>query len=159
MENETNKGMNPMVLGLVAIVVVAVLAVGVFVLRPSTPATETMVPQPTVASTAGEAMIAKESTYKDGSYEVVGMYTSPGGEEELGVELTLVNNIITDSEVTVKATRPISVKMQNDFAQHYKTLVVGKSIDEVALTKVSGSSLTPKGFNDALEKVKVEAAS
>jgi hypothetical protein len=41
----------------------------------------------------------------------------------------------------------------------YKQYVVGKKIDEVQLTKVSGSSLTPQGFNDALAKIKAEAKS
>ena len=38
-------------------------------------------------------------------------------------------------------------------------MVVGKNIDEVAITKVAGSSLTPKGFTDALEKIKADAKS
>jgi hypothetical protein len=38
-------------------------------------------------------------------------------------------------------------------------MVVGKNISELQLTKVSGSSLTPQGFMDALEKIKAEAQS
>lgn len=97
--------------------------------------------------------------YEDGVYEVTGNYISPGGAEEIGVVLTLENNVIVDSEVEVRAEREISLEMQNDFAANYKNMVIGKNIDEVELTKVSGSSLTPQGFNDALEKVKAQAQS
>ncbi|KXK09170.1 MAG: hypothetical protein UZ21_OP11001000228 [Microgenomates bacterium OLB22] len=48
--------------------------------------------------------------------------------------------------------------MQGLFAEGYKTQVVGKSIDELKLDVVNGSSLTPKGFEDALQKIKTEAA-
>jgi hypothetical protein len=161
MENETKIGLNPMTLGLIAIVVIAVLAVGALALRPSTTPTtqEAMSSQPTeVVSNDPEAEPLPEGVYEDGTYEEVGDYTSPGGEEQLGVKITLAGPIITDAEVTVLATRPISLKMQEDFAANFKEQVIGKNIDEVMLTKVSGSSLAPKGFNDALEKIKVVAS-
>lgn len=112
--------------------------------------------QNTTAETPNNAMV-KESAYKDGTYTAVGNYTSPGGPEELGVTLTIANGVVTDSTVEVKATRPMSKTKQTDFAEHYKEQVVGKNIDEITLTKVSGSSLSPKGFNDAVEKIKTEA--
>lgn len=99
------------------------------------------------------------SSYKDGTYTVVGEYTSPGGPEELGVTLVLAKGVVTDATVEVKATRPASKERQTDFAANYKTEVVGKNIEEVNLGKVSGSSLSPKGFNDAVEKIKAEAKS
>ncbi len=162
MENEAKKGTNT-TMGLIAIVLVAVLAVGFFVVRSSSVKNDSMMAEPTNTMNApadnGDVMMEKEKSYTDGTYEVVGNYTSPGGEEQLGVIITLENNLISDVEVTVLATRPISNKMQTDFAENYKTMVVGKNIDEVKLEKVSGSSLTPIGFNDALEKVKAEASS
>jgi hypothetical protein len=36
-------------------------------------------------------------------------------------------------------------------------MVVGKNIDEVNLGKVSGSSLTPIGFNNAIEDIRSQA--
>ena len=97
------------------------------------------------------------SEYKNGVYSTSGNYISPGGIEEIGVTLTLQNGVIIDSNVEVRAERDISVTMQNAFAANYKEQVVGKNIDEVNLTKVSGSSLTPNGFNDAIEKIKAQA--
>ncbi len=95
--------------------------------------------------------------YKDGTYEVKGNYTSPGGPEEIDVKLTLTHNLITDATVVSEATRSMSQKFQGEFVDNYKPLVIGKNINEVILTKVSGSSLTPKGFNDAVEKIKQQA--
>ena len=97
--------------------------------------------------------------YRDGTYEAVGNYVSPGGSEELGVKVTLKNDVITDSSVTPHATRPNSVTFQGIFTENYKSFVIGKNIDEVHLTKVSGSSLAPGGFNDALDKIKSQAKS
>ncbi len=97
------------------------------------------------------------SPYKDGTYTATGHYSSPGGAETIGVSLTLKDGVITDATVTPEATRPMSMRMQGMFTENYKPLVVGKSLDEVSLTKVSGSSLTPKGFNDAVAQIKTEA--
>lgn len=99
------------------------------------------------------------SSYESGKYEAIGRYISPGGAEEIGVTLVLEDSIIVDSEVKVLATRDISLKIQEDFAENYKRFVVGKDINDVKLTKVSGSSLTPNGFNDAVERIKAQAGS
>jgi hypothetical protein len=103
--------------------------------------------------------VAMVGTYKDGEYSAVGNYVSPGGPEEVNVSLMLKENVITDVTFESKAERPISVKFQGIFGADYKQYVVGKNIDDVELTKVSGSSLTPQGFNDALAKIKAEAKS
>ena len=115
-----------------------------------TPTTPTPVPTPTP--------VTPTSRYKDGTYSAVGEYISPGGEESINLTLTLKNDVIVDAQVVSNAIRPNSVIYQGKFISGYKTLVVGKNIDNVALTKVSGSSLTPKGFADALAKIKVQAA-
>jgi hypothetical protein len=97
------------------------------------------------------------SSYKNGSYEVIGQYTSPGGPEQINVTLTLTNNIITDASVEAQATLPISQRFQGMFIEGFKEYVIGKNIDAVNLSVTSGSSLTPKGFNDALAKIKAQA--
>lgn len=95
--------------------------------------------------------------YKDGSYEAVGNYVSPGGEESIDVTLTLNGGIVEDATVVSNATRPISKQMQASFIGGFEEQVVGKSINEINLTKVAASSLAPKGFNDAIEKIKAQA--
>ncbi len=114
-------------------------------------------------ATGSESMAADDSNsmmageYKDGTYSATGNYVSPAGQEEVEVELTLADGVIEDVTFTGKATNEKSVFMQGVFSDNYKALVQGKNIDEVQLDKVSGSSLTPKGFMDALDKIKTEA--
>lgn len=97
--------------------------------------------------------------YADGTYTVTGNYVSPGGPRDIGVTVVLANGVITDATFEGKATDATSKRFQGEFGSNFKPMVVGKNIDEVVLTKVSGSSLTPKGFNDALEKIRIEAKS
>lgn len=97
------------------------------------------------------------TAYADGVYTATGTYVSPGGPEEIEVTLTLENGIVIESNVVPQAELPISVKLQNDFAANYKEQVVGKSIDDIQLTKIATSSLTPIGFNDAVDKIKQQA--
>ncbi len=110
-----------------------------------------------VAPTPAPAPTPAAHTYKDGTYSTVGTYNSPAGNEEIGVTITLKNDIITAVSVEPKATAMKSIRMQQDFAANYKTLVVGKNIASVNLGKVSGASLTPLGFNDAVAKIEAQA--
>lgn len=162
---------NSSTIGLVVIALIVAGAIGLFVVQ-SNKETEsgdsvaTVSPTTAQAPAEGTAMMASPAmmkddmmhSYKDGTYTVDGDYTSPGGAEIIGVTVTLKDGVITESSVETKATRPNSVKFQGIFAENYKPLVDGKKIDEVKLDKVSGSSLSPKGFNDALEKIKTEAS-
>ena len=99
------------------------------------------------------------SPYKDRTYTEIGNYVSPGGPREVNVSITLQSGVITDAEFEGLATDPTSMRFQKEFAENYESMVVGKNIDEVELTKIAGSSLTPIGFTDALEKIKAQARS
>lgn len=103
---------------------------------------------------------AAEVQTEDGkTFEVEGQYVSPGGPETIGITLMLDGEIITDSVVEVHAENPISNRKQTDFAAAHKELVVGKNINEIALDKVAGASLTTKGYNEAIEKIKAQLSS
>jgi uncharacterized protein with FMN-binding domain len=97
------------------------------------------------------------STYKDGTYTATGSYMSPGGPDKIGVTVTLANNIVTDVSVTPEPGDHTSSHYQGIFAANYKQYVVGQNIATLHLTKVSGSSLTPKGFDDAIAQIKTQA--
>lgn len=99
----------------------------------------------------------KKSVYKNGTYSATGSYNSPGGYDQLGVIVTLSNDIITNVSVTSGAGDRTSQRYQNMFISGYKTYVVGQNIASVNLGKISGSSLTPIGFNDALSQIKSQA--
>ena len=111
-------------------------------------------PEPIATTTQIETI---KLLYKDGVYSSDGEYLTPGGSEKVAVKITLKNDVIVDAQVEAEAIRPTAVRYQDIFIKNYKQLVVGKKISELQLNKVSGSSLTPKGFNDALAKIKVQA--
>jgi uncharacterized protein with FMN-binding domain len=115
---------------------------------PSTPVDTTVVPTVT-------APVALK--YKDGTYTAIGEYHAPSGSESINVSLTIKDDVISDATVTGTAKNPASKMNQDKFISGYKALVVGKKVDDVNLSNVSGSSLTPMGFNTALEQIKTEA--
>ncbi|HJP81499.1 MAG TPA: hypothetical protein VJ841_03850 [Candidatus Saccharimonadales bacterium] len=95
------------------------------------------------------------SRYKDGEYEVEGVY---GGSKSIIVKLELSGDVIKDVAVTPNTTIRMSLGLQKKFAAAVPDVVVGKSIDDVHLDKLAGSSKTTQGFNDAIEKIKVKAS-
>ncbi len=123
-----------------------------------TPSPEAMVSiAPSESATASGAQTT--SNYKNGTYTATGTYMTHAGSEKIGVTVTLKDGEVTAVTVKEMAVRPMSKVMQDDFAANYKTMVMGKNIDVIKLGKVSGSSLTPMGFNAALEDIKTQAKS
>lgn len=104
-------------------------------------------------------MMPVASKYKDGTYTATGTYNTPENTEEITVTVTLVNDKVADVNATISATNPDSRRYQTRFLSNYKQLVVGKSIDSLNLSQVSGSSLTSGGFNDAISQIKTQARS
>lgn len=159
MQTNGQKGASAaLIVGIIAII--AVLAgAGFFLLTPQqqTPGTENMMQNENTMNQSGVPNGEETGAYRDGTYNAEGNYVSPGGPESIGVTITLTDGMVTDATVVAKAERPMSKKMQDQFISGYKEQVIGKNIDEIELTKVSGSSLTPKGFNDALEEIKTQA--
>jgi uncharacterized protein with FMN-binding domain len=114
---------------------------------------------PTTSETSSAATDGGSSTasYKDGDYEGEASYSNPAGVSDLKVKLTLAAGKITDIKVTPEATDPTSKSHQSDFAGGIADEVVGKSIDELNVGTVAGSSLTVLGFDKAIDKIKDEA--
>lgn len=103
------------------------------------------------------ASTAAASVYKDGTYSADGNYVSPNGTETVGVELTLSGGTVSDVNITQHPSNPNTRKFQGEFAGGIKAQIVGKKLDELNVSKVSGSSLTSGGFNEAVAKIKSEA--
>ncbi|WP_210479150.1 hypothetical protein [Naasia sp. SYSU D00948] len=101
---------------------------------------------------------SSDGGYADGSYTEDGSYQSPGGEESITVSITLQDDVVTDVTVTPHATSGNAKQYQTQFASGIADQVVGKDIDSLNVSRVAGSSLTSGGFNDALEKIKADAA-
>ncbi|RAX45575.1 hypothetical protein DQ354_08810 [Arthrobacter sp. AQ5-06] len=123
-------------------------------------------PAPTSDSTSGASTApagtastpaSSGSVYQDGTYSADGTYVSPNGTETVGVELTLAAGAVAAVNITQHPSSPNTRKFQGEFAGGIAAQVVGKSIDELKVSKVAGSSLTSGGFNQALDKIKAEA--
>ena len=97
------------------------------------------------------------NAYKDGQYSATTSYDSPGGQEQLGVTLTLKADKVIKSDLQLLGGAGISHSYQALFASGYLPLVLGKDIDSISLGVVSGSSLTGEGFNEAVKKIEEQA--
>lgn len=145
----------PVKIGVGVLVVVIFLAVVIYNRSGSNSNTNVATNTPTTNTATSSSTNA--SGFKDGTYSATGSYTTPGGREDLLVSLTLKDGKVADSTVTVEAKSPTSAQFQNEFIKNYKQFVTGKSISDLKLSKVSGSSLTGTGFNAAIEKIKADA--
>lgn len=140
--------------GLAATVAVVGLAVGACG-DDSDSADTTAAADNTAVSTTADA----GGSYKDGTYSATGKYVSPGGEQSIGVTVTLASNKVTALELDRSHTKGTSASFQEKFASGIDALVIGKNIDELDdITKVAGSSLTSGGFKKALTQIREEAA-
>jgi uncharacterized protein with FMN-binding domain len=115
--------------------------------------------EPSAAASASASGTASGSAagYKDGTYSADGNYRSPNGTETVGVQLTLANGTVSAVEITEHPSNPNTRKFQGQFAGGIADQVVGKSLDEIKVSKVAGSSLTSGGFNQAVEAIKAQA--
>ncbi len=99
------------------------------------------------------------TTYTVGDYSAEGSYQTPGGTQSVEVELSLeADGTITAVTVTPQADGGNSEQFQTKFAGGIADEVVGTKIDDLDVSKVSGSSLTSGGFNAAVDEIKAEAA-
>lgn len=114
----------------------------------------------TPSATASEPATAGATTgdVADGTYDGSGSYANPGGVSEVHVTMTIAAGKVSDVKVEPGATGT-SLQYQQKFISGIAAEVVGKSLDEIKVSKVSGSSLTSQGFNQALDQIKAEATS
>lgn len=97
--------------------------------------------------------------YSAGEYTATGSYTTPGGTEQLGVTLTLeTDGTISALSVEPMGVNPNSKQFQGQFAGGIADVAVGRSIADLQVDKVAGSSLSSGGFNAALDAIAAEAA-
>jgi uncharacterized protein with FMN-binding domain len=96
--------------------------------------------------------------YKDGTYEATESYTVPKGfTNDINVKLT-----VQDGKVVAVVTSHATQERESDiyvadFDKQITSAVVGKTLDETLIDKLSGASLTSTGFNQAIEQIKTQA--
>lgn len=125
------------------------------------PTVSVITPTPTAPGELGTEQASEPALnsqqYQDGIYTTTGSYNSPAGRESVRVSLTLADDIVVDSTVTSLTNHPTSRQYQGEFVAGYKQYVTGKKLTEINISRVSGSSLTSGGFNQALAAITNEA--
>ena len=97
------------------------------------------------------------SDYDDGEYSATGWYGSLPSHHD--VTLTLENGTVSAVEITTPADDETSLGYQQRFAAALPDAIIGRSIDDIDVERLAGSSGCSEGFMDALEQIKAEAAS
>lgn len=151
----------PRIIGILAIVLLAGAgSAGVISLNKRAESTTTASSTPAMtamSSPASSASSTGTNAYKDGTYTASGGYNSPGGAEAIGVTLTVKNDIVTASSLDTSQTTGVATQYQSQFASGYKPSVIGKKLASISLSRVSGSSLTSNGFNNAVKAIESKA--
>ncbi len=101
---------------------------------------------------------ASSGEYKDGTYTADGSYQTPETVETISVTLTVADGKVSDVEVTGDPQARETEQYQGQFIDGISEEVVGKSLDDIEVSRVAGSSLTSGGFNEAVESIKEQAA-
>jgi uncharacterized protein with FMN-binding domain len=125
--------------------------------QPAAPSAASETAAPGSSALASSGAEGSGASYKDGTYSADGTYKSPNGTETVGVQLTLASGKVSAVEITQHPSNPNTRKFQGEFAGGIAEQVVGKSLDEIKVSKIAGSSLTSGGFNQAVEAIKTQA--
>lgn len=120
---------------------------------PVTPQTPVIPPKPVPPP----VIPIQTTAFKNGTYSAMGTYFAPSGQESIGITLVLKDDLVTGAYARALATNPRSVYFQQQFVNNFASQVIGKKITGVSLDNVSGASLTPQGFNDAVAKIEAQA--
>ena len=164
--NQAKRRLSPALISLIVVVVLAVVGGATYVATRTDEESAGMTTSPMIESTSNTSTPSSadissesgtESAYADGSYTATGSYSTPGGSENVTVTVTLADDVITGVTATGSARGGTSAQYQSQFLANYERQVVGKSIDEVSLSRVSGSSLTSRGFNAAINEIRRNA--
>ncbi|MBD7918188.1 hypothetical protein H9657_07845 [Cellulomonas sp. Sa3CUA2] len=70
----------------------------------------------------------------------------------MDVTVVLADGVVTGVRVDPAATNATSLRFQERFASAVVDSVVGRTLDEVAVDRLAGSSSTGAGFMAALER-------
>lgn len=117
--------------------------------------------EPTAAATTDSGSSDSASgAFVAGTYKGDGSYSNPRGNiEKVHVSMTITaDGTIESVDVTGTTDGAESAQYQGLFISGISDEVVGKKIDELNVTVVSGSSLTSGGFMQAVDAIEAEAA-
>ena len=123
-----------------------------------TPITDSVTPTPAPVTTPSPD--TPKTAYTDGAYKADVSYIAPdGGDHGMTVSLTIKDDTVTASEVTFAESTGPTANFQSRFSTEYKSLVVGKPVSSIKLSRVAGASLTTNAWNNAQAKIEAQAQS
>ena len=139
--------------------VLAVIVVGVGFTLFQTNKAQAPKPEPVKITETVPESATTAALFKDGVYESKVSYITPIKKEYgLDVSLTIENDVVTATAVTYSQGAEKDPNAQR-FEGAYKTEVLGKSLENISLSRVGGASLTTNAFNEALIEIKTKAQS
>lgn len=97
------------------------------------------------------------SNYSSGTYSESITYDSPGGPDNMTVELTISDNKVTAVNIVEDAGNPKSATYQADFSAAIGGEIIGKEVNDINISTIAGASLTTDAFNEALAEIKAQA--
>jgi hypothetical protein len=106
------------------------------------------VPTPTASATP--VTLTRSATY----------LTPRRTEHTVAVTMTVTGDVVTDVSVAFdgKPEGEYSNDNQARFNAAYSQQVIGKSLNDISLSRVGGASLTSQAFNEAVEQISRDAA-
>ncbi|MDB5165791.1 MAG: hypothetical protein JWM00_681 [Candidatus Saccharibacteria bacterium] len=160
---QETKSPNKALIAIIIIVLLAAVAAGVVYIVDTQNEGEST---PSVSSSTGSAIAGggqastatSTGSYNNGTYTASDDYSTPEGLESITLTVAISGNTITSASIESSGNSRESRQYQAIFTDNFKSLVVGKDIDTVHLSRVAGSSLTSNGFNTALDQIKNDAA-
>lgn len=125
--------------------------------KDTTPPQSTATATPSATSGSSSSTGGSGAVYKDGTYTADGSYQTPETVEKISVSITVHDDAVTAVEVTGDPQAAETKHYQGQFIGGISAQVVGKKLDDISVSRVSGSSLTSKGFTQALDEIRTEA--
>lgn len=105
-------------------------------------------PQVVEAATAASEAPAVIEHSVDVSY-----LTPSRTSHDMTVSLTITDGVVTDAGIMYDKGDGFSNPHQERFDGAYRSLVLGKPLNEISLSRVGGASLTSEAFNEAVQQI------
>lgn len=106
-------------------------------------------PQATVTEPSASNQTPTTKTYS----ATVNYRVPEGGSQSMALTVTVNGTTISNVSVSQSKSGSNSKKWQNNFENSYKSLVLGKNIKSINLSRVGGASLTTNAFNQAIKSI------
>lgn len=102
--------------------------------------------------------VCENGRYCNGDYSVVINYeVSDGSDAYVNARIVLEDDEVQYATASYGATSQEVQQWQSEFDNDFRKLVIGKSLDDVALSRVGGASLTTDAYQQAVELIEDEA--